>query len=1000
MAKSLELFQANVRATLSSQCLRCHGGEKTEGELDLTTREGLLAGGTSGPAIIAGDPAKSRLLTLVRHQDEPHMPAEGDQLSDTVVQQFSDWIAAGAAYDAPLIDVAEKLISKTVSDEDRQFWSLAPLGNPPVPAVADAAWCRTPVDHFVLDKLTAHQLTPNPPAERRKLIRRAYLDVLGLPPTPAEIDQFLADESPDAYANLIDRLLDSPHYGERWGRHWLDLARFAESHGYEQDDDRPTAYHYRDFVIQALNQDMPYDQFVRWQIAGDEIAPDNNLALMATGFLAAGTHATQITANQVEKERYDELDDMTATIGTAMLGLTVGCARCHDHKFDPIPQGDYYRLVSTFSTTVRSEVDLDFDPERTRHRQEEFDRQHKPLAEALARFEAEQLPSRFEEWLASNVTPVAPKWQIVEAAEIKSESGVTFDAQDDASYLAKGNNASHDVYTFSVPMAQANLTAVRIDALPHPSLPKNGPGRAENGNFALSDFQLWAAPAGTAGPGAPVKLVAAKATFEQPGLPAASAIDDNRKSAWAIDPQVGREQSAAFDLETPLANTPGTTLTFVLRFNNNTGHNLGRLRLSLSSAAKPVALDGEQVAAKRVAQFNAALAAPPDQRTPEQQAALATWHREHDAEWQKLHAAVREHQAQAPQPELTKVLISSEGVTPLRLRTQGADFFEHTYYLKRGDLNQKLQPAEPAYLQVLTRAPRGATHWRERPPADGHTSYRRRALANWITDTDTGAGDLLARVIVNRLWQHHFGRGIVETPSDFGHAGAPPSHPQLLDYLARRLIAGGWRLKPIHKLMMTSAAYLQDSQSDPQRAAIDPDNRWLWHRSRLRLEAEVIRDCTLAASGELDTRMYGPGSLDPAQRRRSVYFTVKRSQLVPSMMLFDAPDALTGLGQRASTIVAPQALAMLNDAQLVERSRALARKLLAPEGTTAEAAIARGYLSTLGRPADEAELNQSAAFVRQATDSYVAASKENAAELALADFCQVLFGLNEFIYVD
>ena len=500
MAQSLDLFKTKIRTLLGENCVRCHGGEKTKGEFDLTTREALLKGGETGAAIVVGKPEESMLLRLVRHDDEPHMPAEGARLPDEAIEQLSAWIASGAAYDGPLINTADTFIAKTVSEADRHFWSLEPLQAPAVPKVANESWCRTPIDKFVLAKLEGRGIAANGPADRRKLIRRAYFDLIGLPPTSDEVEAFIADPLPDAYERLIDRLLDSPHYGERWGRHWLDLARFAESHGYEQDYDRPTAYHYRDFVIQALNQDMPFDRFVRLQIAGDELEPDNNLALMATGFLAAGTHATQITANQVEKERYDELDDMAATVGTAMLGLTIGCARCHDHKFDPIPQADYYRFVSTFTTTVRSEVELDFHPEVYREAKAKFDQEHAPLAEALARFEAEQLPSRAEQWLAAAVEPVRPTWLVVDVASTKSEGGATFAVQADGSYLVAGKNASHDVYTLTVDTKRKGITAVRLDALADGSLPKGGPGRADNGNFALSDLQLWAAPSGTPGP--------------------------------------------------------------------------------------------------------------------------------------------------------------------------------------------------------------------------------------------------------------------------------------------------------------------------------------------------------------------------------------------------------------------------------------------------------------------------------------------------------------------
>ncbi len=500
MARSVELFKTDVRDLLVRNCLQCHGGEKTSGEFDLSTREGLIKGGEQGPAIVVGKPAESRLLRLIRHEDEPHMPAEGDKLPGAAIEQIEAWIASGAAYDKPLVEAAATLVAKPITEADRQFWSFRPLAKSQPPAVKNEAWCRTPLDRFVLAPLERQGIAPNSPADRRKLIRRACFDLTGLPPTTAEVEAFVTDDSPGAYDRLLDSLLASAHYGERWARHWLDLARFAESHGYEQDYDRPSAYHYRDFVIQALNEDMPYDRFVKLQLAGDEIEPDNNLALMATGFLAAGTHATQITANQVEKERYDELDDMAATVGTAMLGLTVGCARCHDHKFDPISQSDYYRLLSTFTTTVRSEVELDSHPEVYRDAKASFERDHAPLAEALASFESQELPARRDAWLAKDFKPVTAKWLIVEPQSSKSDGDATFARQEDGSYLASGKNASHDVYTFVVSTKAQGITAVRLEALADESLPKGGPGRAPNGNFALSDFQLWAAPQGTAGP--------------------------------------------------------------------------------------------------------------------------------------------------------------------------------------------------------------------------------------------------------------------------------------------------------------------------------------------------------------------------------------------------------------------------------------------------------------------------------------------------------------------
>src|SRR5438874_1611567 len=397
MTKGLEVFKQHVRPLLEQKCLRCHGGKSVESDFDLSDREHLLKGGESGPAVRLGKSKESLLYKLITHSKEPFMPHQSKKLPDDVIAHIAAWIDLGAPYDTSLKAAKNTSISwtqKTLPDEARRFWSFQPLRRAPPPAVRNENWCRTIPDRFILAKLEAAGLTPNPAVDKRQLVRRAYFDLLGLPPTPDEVNGFLSDTSADAYDKLLDRLLGSVHYGERWARHWLDVARFAESHGFEHDYDRPTAYHYRDFVIQALNNDLPYDTFVKWQIAGDEYAPNNNLALTATGFLAAGVHSTQITKNEVEKHRYDEMDDMLATIGTSMLGLTFGCARCHDHKFDPIPQADYYRMLSTFTTTVRSEIDLDLVPAWIQKAKADVDKDHAHYAAALKKYETEMLPSR------------------------------------------------------------------------------------------------------------------------------------------------------------------------------------------------------------------------------------------------------------------------------------------------------------------------------------------------------------------------------------------------------------------------------------------------------------------------------------------------------------------------------------------------------------------------------------------------------------------------------
>jgi hypothetical protein len=786
-------FEKQIRPILVESCYNCHSGngKSPMGGLRLDSRALLLKGGAHGSALVPGKPEESLLLKAVGYTNKSlQMPPQG-RLSAARIALLTEWVRMGAPDPRESGPPAAKPMGMSV-EEGRRHWAFQPLRRVTPPLVKNDAWRRTPIDRFILAQLEAKGLKPNPEADRRTLLRRAYFDLIGLPPTPEEVQAFRNDPSPDAYEKLIDRLLASPHYGERWGRHWLDLARFAESHGYEQDYDRPYAYQYRDFVIKALNADMPYDRFVRWQLAGDEVAPDDPMALMATGFLAAGTHATQITKNQVEKERYDELDDMLSTTSTTFLGLTIGCARCHNHKYDPIPNRDYYRMLSTFTTTVRSEMDVNMDPEGYRQAKAAFDTAHAPLITDLRRYERAQLPQRMDQWLK-----------------------------------ARG--------------------------------------------YRITD---------------------------------------------------------------------------------------------------------------------------------KDRTALLAWYRTLDPEWQRLNGLVQSHLTKAPPVPNQKVLICSEGVPAVRTHTQGGDFLEQTYFLKRGDPNNKDGVATQSFLQVLMRTPDGEKRWQAAPPKDWRTSYRRRSLANWITDTDDGAGRLLARVIVNRLWQHHMGRGIVATPSDFGTQGERPTHPDLLDWLATELIRNGWHLKPIHKLMMMSAVYRQSDASHPTAARLDPNNRLCWRHPRQRLEAEVIRDSMLAVSGTLDTTMYGPGTLDEKQRRRSIYFFVKRSRLIPAMMLFDAPNALQSIALRASTTVAPQALMLMNSPMVRECAQSLARRAAPAKAVSFLDALPAAYRIALGRAPTEQERADALLFLNRQAASYQAAGHADAARMALEDFCQVLLGLNEFLYID
>ncbi len=979
-----DFFESKIRPVLVENCYRCHSTQarKQQGGLHLDTRDAIRKGGDSGPAVVPGKPGESLLLKAVRQTDpDLKMPPKG-KLPDAAIADLEKWIAMGAP-DPRGVATAGKALS---IEEGRQFWSLQPLRRPALPELRSPhPDVRQPIDRFILAKLEENGLTPNPPADRRTLIRRAYFDLIGLPPTPEEVAAFVHDPDPDAYAKLIDRLLASPHYGERWGRHWLDVARFGESSGYEHDNDRPHSYQYRDFVIQALNRDVPFDRFVQWQIAGDELEPDNLLAVKATGFLAVGLKNGQVTEREAESVRYEVFDDWVSTLGTAFLGLTVGCARCHDHKFDPIPTRDYYRLAANFTAAVRANVNVPRDPAAARQAREEFAARHARLVAARQRFEGEIAPRRAAAHVeAFGPPPAVPLWLVLEAKEASAGTsyhgpgiGHELTRQPDGSYLFTRLNGDVGAITFVAHTPLTNLTAVRLEALTADSLPNHGPGFGDHGNFTLNGFTLTASPLDGQGKPQTVKLTLAQSTTGA------------KRGAWSVGPdQAGRDHAAVYIFDQPVGFPGGTVLSFRLSCPGDSPaarQTIGRFRVSVCSTANPPAFDAPEIA------HDAYTAAVRDVAAGRMSPAVTALYCRTDPDWQSLDAALRRSWAERPRPASEVAFVVTEGVPPYRMMIQGPDLFPTTYLLKRGDVDKKEGEATPGVLQVLDRAPDGEDHWRTPPPPGARTSYRRAALARWLTDVDQGAGALVARVIVNRLWQHHMGRGIVATPSDFGVQGERPTHPELLDWLACELIARGWSLKAIHREIMLSATYQQTAGSHPQAATIDPDNRLWWRRPLVRLEAEAVRDAMLAVSGRLDPRPYGPGSLDEGMTRRSIYFTVKRSQLIPSLVQLDFPESLQGIGQRVTTTVAPQALLMLNSPHVRASARAFAERLRPLADKSLEDAVTAGYERAIGRPPTAEERAAAVGFLRQP-------GAEGMTE-ALADFCQTLFALNEFFYV-
>jgi hypothetical protein len=988
--EGIEFFEKKIRPVLVDRCYSCHSAEakKLKGALYLDSRDGVLKGGDTGPAIVPGDPGKSLLMKAIKYADEElKMPPKG-RLTNDVVADFAAWIQRGAP--DPRGKGVTAAPKKEINIEaGKSYWAFQPLKPPAVPVAKTRT--LTPVDAFIHAKLDAAGIAPNGAADRRRLIRRATLGLLGLPPAPEEVDAFLADPAPDAYAKLIDRLLARSEYGEKWARHWLDVARFAESHGFEQDYDRENAYHYRDFLIQAFNRDLPYNLFVQWQVAGDELAPDEPLAWMATGFLGAGAFPTQLTETEFESARYDELDSMASTTSSAFLGLSIGCARCHDHKFDPFPSRDYYRFASTFTSSIRAMAELRMDPGGDKAALAKWEREHPAFVAALERFDKEELPGRFEHWAAGRPweKQASLVWTILDFAETKSLGGATFRPQGDGSLLATGENPKNDKWTFTARTTLTGITAVRLEALKDPSLKKGGPGRADNGNFALGDFRITARPAAGGAP-VVVKLTAGKFTHQQnsTNLSAAASVDGDKISGWAVDPQFGKDHAVVFEFAEPVGFPGGTELVFDFEYNNNVHHSIGRPRLSVTTRPNPVGLDGEAksqaiVELCETLRAGAALDVAPRER------ALAVYSRI-DPDALKLRKALEDHLAAKPGPKVTKVLVTTEGLKPLKHHADDRGFphfYKDTYVLARGDVNKKQGVAAQGFIQVLMRAPEQEKRWIADAPPGSRTPGRRAALAKWLTDVDAGAGALAARVIVNRLWAHHFGRGMVATPNDFGVQGEPPSHPELLEWLASELIRNNWQLKPIHKLLMTSAVYQESVDVSAESAKRDPDNKLLWRRDPRRLEAEAVRDSLLEVGGLLDRRMYGPGTLDENMARRSIYFFIKRSRLIPMMMVFDAPEPLVSQGGRPTTTIAPQALLFMNS-PLVRKAAAGLAKL---------SGIDAIYRRALGRSPTPKELTAATDFLTRQSESY---KREGKPDSSLVDFCQALLCLNEFVYVD
>ena len=893
-------------------------------------------------------------------------------------------------------------------------WAYAPLGQFVVPAPGSGASSEPgavasgaashPVDAFIRSRLKAHGLEPAPEADRSTLLRRIHWDLIGLPPSPEDHRRFLADDSPLAYEREVDRLLASPRYGERWARHWMDAVHFAETHGHDQDRIREQAWPYRDYLIEAFNADRPYGRFIEEQVAGDVLFPERPEATVALGMVAAGpwdeSSLRDIREDTLDRQlgRYVDRDDMIATVMSVFNSTTVQCARCHDHKFDPIPQADYYALQAVFSGVERAHRVFDRDPSVHLKRQRWMRERRQVERGETGLLEAPQTQAEVRQWVARRLSqPVT--WTAWDPHTFLSSGGASLVRQPDGSLLAGGARPERDTCTL-VRAAGGNngraMRAIRLELLPDDSLPHRGPGRnPENGNLHLSEIELWVFSEGAAEPRR-IRWARATSDFDQDGWTAGHAIDGQEKTAWGIHPQEGKPHQAVFELAEPLVARPGDQWSLVLRQSHGGSHLLGRFRVSMTDAPGP---------ASRVVPEEISAIAGQFVRDPK---ALATEAR-HRLVTFVLRERLREQLAGLPEP--SRVYAAASDFEPdgslkpsLQPRT--------VHRLNRGEITQPREVVGPGTLSFIDALPA-----RFSMPPGAEEGARRAALAHWLAHRDN---PLTWRSIVNRVWLHHFGRGLVNTPNDFGRMGERPSHPELLDWLAVwfRDDAGG-SIKSLHRLLLTSATYRQRSQSSGApgvQAAADPDNRWLGHMNRIRLDAECVRDGLLRISGRLDLRMGGPGDRNfdlkpgihvtprvdyglfdsdgPEGRRRSVYRFLFRTLPDPWMEALDCPAGDQLVPARENSVTLQQALALWNHDFSLRQAGHWARALEARSAQVREGA--GPGISPKGIDWDEATLwvwgRTPSAPEREELERY-------AREHGLANACRLLFNSNEFLFV-
>ncbi len=933
-------FNRDVRPILARHCFKCHGPDdkSRKAKLRLDRRDDALKTAGSGMSpIVPGRPDESELVSRIfSEEDSERMPPPQAKLplSDHDQQLLKNWIAEGAKYE--------------------MHWAFQRPNRPTMPVVKDVGWTRNEIDAYVLARLEREGLRPSPEADRIALIRRVSLDLVGLPPMPAEVDAFVGDDSPDAYEKLVDRLLASPHYGERWARRWLDLARYADTNGYEKDRPR-SIWPYRDWVIRALNADLSFRQFTIDQLAGDLLPGATRDQRIATGF-HRNTMLNEEGGIDPLEFRFYAMTDRVATTGTVWLGLTMGCAQCHTHKFDPIPHREYYQFMALLNNAEEPEIAVP-SPEiagRRRAIEEQIAARISglpdrfPVGDIKAGSESERrkanLEARFRQWLDREAKE-AVRW--VPLAPFKARSNLPhLSIEAEGSVFVSGDQSKRDLYKVEFRDGLAGVRAIRLETLPDERLPNHGPGRVfyegSPGDFFLSEVRVLADDK-------PIPI--AGVTSSYPKAESASVtIDGDPQSGWSINGGQGQAHSAVFRLGAPLGN-PGEVVVELL-FERYHAAGLGRFRVSVTTDSRPV------VARQTPPEIERLLLMAPEKRTANHVEQLRRYYLTVAPELASEHAAIKQLEKELPRYPSTLVMTERRADNP-----------RPTFIHNRGEFLQPtehVQPGVPSFLPPLSAGSRGT----------------RLELARWLVSSEN---PLTGRVTVNRQWAAFFGKGLVRTVEDFGYQGEPPSHPELLDWLAIRLVKSGWSIKALHRLIVTSATYRQSSRVTPELLAKDPENRLLARGPRVRLEAEVIRDSALRASGLLSEKIGGPSVFPPQPPgvttegaygslawkvstggdayRRGLYTFSKRTTPYAMFTTFDAPSGEVCVARREVSNSPLQALTLLNDPVFEEAAQALGRMMAGCGGSIEDRAHLL-FRRCVTRPPDPVELSILVRFYR------------------------------------